>query len=447
MASRGRRGMRWGRVAAVALAVAAAGYFLWPAGDPAPPNQNTTTDATTTSPPTAASAAAARKKVIDLTIPTPPPTDTPPKHTTTTTQTKTTPHNTQDPAPPTNHTPTHRTTNTTPNPQPDNTRRSTTPTPQPKPIMTAGPDPAPKVDTPTPPPPPAPPILAVQVPSKPTRLVPEPTPAPADAVAPPLPRYTGEPGSALAKGLAMIDDGKLIEGRDSLSNLLVRGGDDLSPRGAQTIRETLTRVNGALIFSPRVYAGDPLATEYVVQGGDLLLRIARKFGVSYQFLEQINGISARRIRPGQRLKVIRGPFHAVVTKSEYRMDMFLVGPDEKMVYVRSFPVGLGEEGSTPVGSWIARRDGKLENPSWTDPRNNKYFAPDDPMNPIGEYWIGIKGTDETTKTLSGYGIHGTVEPESIGRSASRGCVRMYADDIAMTYRMLVGGKSTVLIQP
>ena len=69
------------------------------------------------------------------------------------------------------------------------------------------------------------------------------------------------------------------------------------------------------------------------------------------------------------------------------------------------------------------------------------------MNPIGEYWIGLKGTEEATANLAGYGIHGTVEPESIGQSASRGCIRMYADDIAMVYRMLAGGKSTVVIQP
>ena len=39
-----------------------------------------------------------------------------------------------------------------------------------------------------------------------------------------------------------------------------------------------------------------------------------------------------------------------------------------------------------------------------------------PNNPVGSYWIGL--------SAQGYGIHGTAEPDKVGKSASHGCVRL-----------------------
>ena len=121
--------------------------------------------------------------------------------------------------------------------------------------------------------------------------------------------------------------------------------------------------------------------------------------------------------------------------------------DGQRIFVRSFDVGHGEGNSTPVGLWLVESGRKLIDPPWTNPRTGKMFAADDPMNPIGEYWIGLEGTDERTKGKRGYGIHGTLEPESIGRQASMGCVRLAADDIALVYKLLVERHSTVRIEP
>jgi lipoprotein-anchoring transpeptidase ErfK/SrfK len=38
-----------------------------------------------------------------------------------------------------------------------------------------------------------------------------------------------------------------------------------------------------------------------------------------------------------------------------------------------------------------------------------------PNNPVGSYWIGL--------SAEGYGIHGTAEPDKVGKSSSHGCVR------------------------
>ena len=67
------------------------------------------------------------------------------------------------------------------------------------------------------------------------------------------------------------------------------------------------------------------------------------------------------------------------------------------------------------------------------------------MNPIGERWIGLEGVEERTMDLSGLGIHGTIEPGTIGTQSSMGCIRMGSSDITQVYEMLAEGVSTVEI--
>ncbi|MBL0388197.1 L,D-transpeptidase [Tumebacillus sp. ITR2] len=53
-----------------------------------------------------------------------------------------------------------------------------------------------------------------------------------------------------------------------------------------------------------------------------------------------------------------------------------------------------------------------------------------PENPLGVRWIGLEvpGTDGSI-----YGIHGTNQPDSIGKHASSGCVRMKNEDVTWLY--------------
>jgi len=157
--------------------------------------------------------------------------------------------------------------------------------------------------------------------------------------------------------------------------------------------------------------------------------------------------NANRIRVGQELKLVRGPFHAVVDKSDYRLDLFHGPPDndDAWMFVRSFDVGLGEDDSTPTGRFVVRENGKLQNPGWVNPRDpSERYEPDDPQNPVGEYWIGIDGLGEDA-VYTGYGLHGTIEPATIGQQRSMGCVRLLPDDIALLYETLAGGVSRVRI--
>ncbi len=248
----------------------------------------------------------------------------------------------------------------------------------------------------------------------------------------------------VAAGLRLADSNKPVEARRELSAALDSG---LASSEAAFVRETLAVLNRRLVFGPEVAPGDPFCRYAAVQPGALLVELVRaeKLQVDWRFILRINGIpSAGALRAGARIKLVTGPFHAVVTKSDYRMDLYLGSAEP--VYVASFPVGLGEYNSTPVGRFRVRPQSKLIDPAWSNPRTGQRFDPSDPSNPIGDRWIGLQGIDEATQDLAGYGIHGTIEPDSIGRQASMGCIRMLPQDVEIVYEMLVEGVSVVEIR-
>jgi lipoprotein-anchoring transpeptidase ErfK/SrfK len=243
----------------------------------------------------------------------------------------------------------------------------------------------------------------------------------------------------------MIREGRLVQGRKELSQLLLVDSDSLSPLDAQTVRDALASVNKQLVFSDEVTPGDPIAESYLVHSGEYLSRIAPKYAIPYQFIERINHTPAERLQAGKPIKVIKGPFHVRISKSNFRMDIFVNDLDGQPLYIRSFPVGLGKTDSTPSGAFIIQSNSKVKNPSWRNPRTGEFFRKDDPNIPIGEYWLALKGTESATEATTGYGIHGTSDPQSIGRQASMGCVRMRDKDIGLVFDMLEGGLSTVQI--
>ncbi len=242
------------------------------------------------------------------------------------------------------------------------------------------------------------------------------------------------------------DPGDPLAARRQLSNSLAEPG--LDPREAERLREAGAELSRRLVFSPEVVSGDPFSYAHIVEPLEQLGVIARREGllVDWRFIMRVNQIpDERQLRPGQRLKLVTGPFHAVVVKRDYRMDLYL-GEGSQRVYVTSFPVGLGEFNSTPTGQFRVRENSKMVNPHWTNPRTGESYGANDPRNPLGERWIGLEGIDEHTQSLPGYGIHGTIEPETIGKDASMGCVRMLPDDVEVVYEVLVETYSTVEIR-
>ena len=109
------------------------------------------------------------------------------------------------------------------------------------------------------------------------------------------------------------------------------------------------------------------------------------------------------------------------------------------------PVSAGSEHDPlPIGDWevkgVARNPTFNYNPDlfWdADPSHSKAKIPPGPNNPVGVVWIDL--------SKEHYGIHGTPEPRTIGKTLSHGCVRLTNWD-ALTVADLVKPGTPVLFR-
>jgi len=302
----------------------------------------------------------------------------------------------------------------------------------------------------------APPLTQPTATSKPalpaataTAVVPAAAPRPTAAVGlePPATMPTPVAGAtnlASARTLLASDP---VGARLALTQLI--DSRQLNLADEQAALQSIREVNAKLFFSPTVAPGDMVTKSYTVQSGDTLAKIARRSGVQadWRVIQRINGLkSEKSLRVGQTIKIPVTAFHAEVSKSAYIMRVY-AGEGPTRVMIAAFPVGLGEFDSTPTGVFMVRPKSKLINPEWKNPRTGEHFAADDPKNPIGERWIGLLGVEAHNQGFKGIGIHGTVEPSSIGKQASMGCVRMGDSDVEMIYELLTEPNSTILIAP
>ena len=250
----------------------------------------------------------------------------------------------------------------------------------------------------------------------------------------------------LVDAKAKFDAGQLLHARRIL-NTALRDNVLTDFNDVAAAKAMLSEINQTVVFSPKRFADDEFGGTYVVQAGNRLQKIAQNHEITWELLGRVNGLSdPRKMRAGQTLKLVKGPFHAVVDKSDFTLEVYLGGlpGDSASVYVTSFKVGLGADDSTPTGTWIVQ--GKLKNPAYFSPRGEGVIEADDPANPLGEYWLSLEGIDGHALSKQSYGIHGTIEPDSIGRQASMGCIRMHNEDVGRLFELLVEGKSTVLVQ-
>jgi lipoprotein-anchoring transpeptidase ErfK/SrfK len=248
----------------------------------------------------------------------------------------------------------------------------------------------------------------------------------------------------LADAKAQQDAGNVLTARRTPNAALHSGR--LTDADVAAAKQMLNKINETIMFSPRRFPDDPMGGTMKVPPGGALARIASSHDVTPELLMRINGITnPRRLQADQTIKVINGPFHAVVYKGRFTIELWLGSPNEpSSMYVTSFPVGLGQDDSTPTGTWAVST--ALKNPAYYSPRGEGVIAADDPKNPLGEYWIALTGTDGQAVGKTSYGIHGTIDPTSIGKQSSLGCIRLRNEDIARVYEMLVPGKSTVLVR-
>lgn len=132
----------------------------------------------------------------------------------------------------------------------------------------------------------------------------------------------------------------------------------------------------------------------------------------------------------------------VVDKSE----KVLMAYDAEDHLIAQFPVTVGStHDPLPLGRWEIRTTAHNPpfhyNPAlfWdASPGEQRQTLPPGPNGPVGVVWIDL--------SKEHYGIHGTPEPQTIGRTQSHGCIRLTNWDAARLAQMVRPGISAVFQQ-
>jgi lipoprotein-anchoring transpeptidase ErfK/SrfK len=128
----------------------------------------------------------------------------------------------------------------------------------------------------------------------------------------------------------------------------------------------------------------------------------------------------------------------IVVKTAERRLYLVLGEGSAIRYT----VAVGRPGKQWQGK--AQVNGKYVQPAWTPPAEVKADNPKlpdvipggAPNNPMGVAAMTLSGGE--------YAIHGTNRPESIGKFASYGCIRMLNDDITDLFERVNVGTQVVV---
>ena len=175
--------------------------------------------------------------------------------------------------------------------------------------------------------------------------------------------------------------------------------------------------------------------------GDTLPDIARHFSLGINTVNAANpGIDIWVPQAGERILL---PLSFILPDTRRKgivinlaaMRLFYFKADGKQLAVSTYPVGIGTtERPTPMGKMYINR--KKLRPTWYVPASiaedyRKKGAPlpakvpPGPLNPLGEHALYL--------SKSGYLVHGTNKPASIGLRATNGCIRLYPEDIEILF--------------
>jgi lipoprotein-anchoring transpeptidase ErfK/SrfK len=255
-------------------------------------------------------------------------------------------------------------------------------------------------------------------------------------------RHAVQSGMTLAQQAQALTGEARVKAQDKARRLISRGVFlaevfDASGRATpdrERMLDTVRALNQqVLAYKPGL---EGVTRPYVVPPGKVPVQIVQeeKLRTGHNALLQWNkggNLDPRRLVAGETLLLPLGVLRVEVDVERRLMVLFL---DE--VFVKEFRVGVGTP-ATPTPRGLFEVGKKQENPDWYPPQGGKIRA-GDPRNELGTVWIHITNSENP----SGYGIHGTNKPESVGAACSQGCVRLSNSEASEVYwwvRTAAGG--------
>jgi len=190
-------------------------------------------------------------------------------------------------------------------------------------------------------------------------------------------------------------------------------------------QKKVEEINIKLLFSPTLTVKSAL---YEIKPGDTLTKIAKEFKTTADLIMKSNNLSADKILPGRKIKVCTATFSIFVDKSQ---NILILKSDEEII--KTYVVSTGKNNSTPIGTF--KITNKLTQPTWF--KAGAVVQPGSPENILGTRWLGFD--------LAGYGIHGTTEPQSLGKQVTQGCVRMSNPQVEELYSIVPIGTEVTIV--
>jgi lipoprotein-anchoring transpeptidase ErfK/SrfK len=241
-------------------------------------------------------------------------------------------------------------------------------------------------------------------------------------IPPTMPGANSEFALAIEAARHDLESGQLAS---ALQKLSVWYDDSrLSPQEQQQLNQLLDQVAGTVVYSTQHLMEPP----YEVQPGERLEDIAQRYSVPWELLAKVNGIDdPSGLRPGERLKVVRGPFSALVSLDKRQLTLLTASG----AYAGRFNIGIGRE--HPPREGVFAVSDKVVNPVYHGA--DRAVSAGDQGNPLGLRWIGLG---------SELGIHGTNQPENIGRTDLNGSISLGPRDVEDVFDILSVGSRVVI---
>lgn len=253
----------------------------------------------------------------------------------------------------------------------------------------------------------------------------------ASAAAVPPVQSSGSSSQMLASVRALVAKGDLNGARGEAFVLLGAAG--TAPDRA-AVEELLGEINVRLAFSQ---APMEEKTNHVIKAGEGLDAIARRYKASLDLVQVSNGIrDPARIRKDAVLRIVTGTWRIEVLRSSHELVVYL---NDR--FFKRYHVGTGKHEKTPVGAFVVVD--RVREPVWWHP-DGRQIPFGNPENILGTRWLALKATGETPE-LKGYGIHGTWDDSTIGKSESAGCVRMRNRDVEELFTLVPVGTAVRIV--
>lgn len=216
--------------------------------------------------------------------------------------------------------------------------------------------------------------------------------------------------------------GDLVNARNAYQKLI---NEFTSSSEIMNWQKKVENYNIKLLFSSTI---TPESVLYEVKPGDTLVKIAKEFNTTVELISKSNNLSSDKIMPGRKIKVWKASFTIFVDKSQ---NILLLKTGEEIF--KTYIVSTGKDNSTPTGTFKITT--KLTNPTWF--KAGAVIPAGSAENVLGTRWLGFN--------LPGYGIHGTVEPQNLGKQVTEGCVRLSNSDVEELYTIVPLGTEVTIV--